>query len=142
MMEAAPERQQVCGVVLLRGDSAALLQLRDAKPGISDPGLWVFPGGHCEPGEDRETCALREFFEETSYRCASLNYLVTYAAADIEYWGDFDLTFFWERFDGLQPYRCGEGQDLRFVTRAEAGRLPMPPYLPRVWDMALAAASH
>jgi len=41
----------VGGVVLLRDDNSALLQLRDNKPGLNAAGLWVFPGGHCEPGE-------------------------------------------------------------------------------------------
>jgi 8-oxo-dGTP pyrophosphatase MutT (NUDIX family) len=133
--------QQVCGVVLLRADGAALLQLRDEKPEISDPGLWVFPGGHCEPGETRDAGALREFFEETCYRCARLHRLATYSATELGYPGDFDLTFYWERFDGTQHYQCCEGQQLRFVARSEAPGLPIPLYLARVWDMAIAAAA-
>jgi hypothetical protein len=42
---AGDGRELVCGVVLLRADGAALLQLRDDKPEIRDPGIWVFPGG-------------------------------------------------------------------------------------------------
>jgi 8-oxo-dGTP pyrophosphatase MutT (NUDIX family) len=47
-MSTVISQAQVCGVVLLREDGAALLQHRDDIPGIADPGLWVFPGGHRE----------------------------------------------------------------------------------------------
>ncbi len=29
------------------------------------PGAWVLPGGHIDPGEGFEECAIREVFEET-----------------------------------------------------------------------------
>lgn len=133
-------RRQICGVVLLRSDRAALLQLRDDKPEITDPGLWVFPGGHCEPGESYPACAIREFLEETEYRCADLQPLVVFSGGEIGYADDFDLRFYWTRFDNRQGIRCHEGQDLRFIRREEADELLAPGYLVRVWDMALAAA--
>jgi 8-oxo-dGTP pyrophosphatase MutT (NUDIX family) len=139
-MSRVQPRTQICGVVLLRSDGAALLQLRDNKPEIDAAGLWVFPGGHCEPGEDREVCASREFFEETCYRCAALHYLATYTSGELGYRGDFELSFYWDRFDEVQTYVCCEGQELRFVTREEAERLPMPAYLRGVWGLAIAAA--
>src|SRR5256885_7870725 len=61
------------GVVLLRDDNSALLQLRDNKPGLNAAGLWVFPGGHCEPGESIEAGARKEFREETGYECGGLS---------------------------------------------------------------------
>src|SRR5207244_7304545 len=63
----------VAGVVLLRDDNSALLQLRDNKPGLNAAGLWVFPGGHCEPGESIEAGARREFREETGYEWGALS---------------------------------------------------------------------
>jgi len=134
-------RPQVCGVVLLRADGGALLQLRDNKPDINDPGMWVFPGGHCEPGETKESCAAREFLEETSYQCRSLKHLVSLSAGALGYRTDFLLDFYWDRFDGVQTYVCGEGQDLRFHTLEESADLPMPAYLRQVWDEALRAAA-
>jgi len=71
----------VAGVVLLRDDNAALLQLRDNKPGLNAAGLWVFPGGHCEPGESLEDGARREFLEETGYVCAALRWVTSYLLA-------------------------------------------------------------
>jgi 8-oxo-dGTP pyrophosphatase MutT (NUDIX family) len=134
-------REQICGVVLLRDDGSALLQLRDNKPEINDPGMWVFPGGHCEPGETRESCAAREFFEETRYRCQALKHLVSFSAGALGYRTDFLLDFYWDRFDGVQAYTCCEGQDLRFLTLEDAKNLPMPAYLRKVWELGLRAAA-
>lgn len=131
----------VSGVVLLREDGAALLQLRDDKPGILDPGIWVFPGGHVEAGESLEAGALREFLEESTYRCDSLSPLVRFTAEEIGYTGRYPIVFFWCPFDGVQGFTCLEGQELRFVTRREADALPKPEYLLKVWDMALAASA-
>ena len=133
-------REQICGVVLLRDDGSALLQLRDDIPGINDPGLWCFPGGHLEPGESDEAGACREFLEETSYRCARLERLVAFPGRAIGYSQPLDITFFWCRFDGSQSIACSEGQDLRFVTREEIGNLPRRHYLTEVWDLALHAS--
>ncbi len=71
--------QQVVGVVLLRDDGAALLQHRDDISTISDPGLWVFPGGHVEWGETPREGAAREMEEETCYRCHNLRPLIRLA---------------------------------------------------------------
>ena len=131
----------VCGVALIRGDGATLLQHRDDISGISDPGLWVLPGGHVEPGETLENGARREVLEETCYRCAELHPFITCPAIELGYEGGFTFTFFWERFDGRQEIRCCEGQELRFVHRSGAKGLPMPGYLPRIWDMALRASA-
>lgn len=116
------------------------MQLRDDKPEISDPGLWVFPGGHIEPGETPEEGARREFVEETCYRCAQLHFVIACSGRDLGYDDDRSLSFFWERFDGQQEIRCNEGQELRFVKRSAATELPMPRYLPHIWDLALKAA--
>ena len=126
--------QVVVGVVLLRDDGAALLQHRDDFPGISDPGLWVFPGGHVEIGETPEEGAIREFQEETCYRCQRLTRLTQFAV------GEGTLIFFWAGYDGRQLVDCREGQALEFVSRAQVEHLPRRDYLTRVWDLALAAS--
>jgi 8-oxo-dGTP diphosphatase len=125
--------QLVVGVVLLRDDGAALLQHRDDIETISDPGLWVFPGGHVEEGEAPEQGAVREFEEETCYHCARLRLLTRFLVPEGE------LLFFWDTYNRRQPVECREGQALQFVPREDVGKLPRQNYLTRVWDLALAA---
>lgn len=127
------------GVVLLRGDGAALLQHRDDIPTIQDPGLWVMPGGHVEPGETPEQGAAREFQEETNYRCGNLQRLTELSGSEAGCRDNRDLIFFWEQYDGRQSVECHEGQALRFVPREHAENLPRRDYLTDVWDLAIAA---
>ena len=138
-MPAVTTQAQVCGVVLLREDGAALLQHRDDIPGIADPGLWVFPGGHREDHETSEEAARREFLEETRYQCGELHSLGLVDGSNFGYERDFVLEFFWGRFDSMQQLECCEGQELRFVSRGEGARLPVPQYLLDLWDGALLA---
>ena len=125
--------RQVVGVVLLRDDGAALLQHRDDISTISDPGLWVFPGGHLERDETPSAGAAREMEEETCYRCDNLRPLIRLAVDEGE------LLFFWENYDGRQRVACREGQGLEFVDRQKVESLPKQPYLTDVFDRALAA---
>lgn len=129
--------QRVAGIVLLRADGAALLQHRDDKPGLPHAGLWVFPGGHCESGETLETCARREFFEETGYQCGDLHALDAIPRLQVENYPPVHLTVFWSAYDGVQPVQCFEGQALAFIQRPGAERHPMPDYLLPIWDLAL-----
>ena len=124
---------------MLRADGAALLQHRDDIPTIQDPGLWVMPGGHLEPGESPAEAAVREFAEETHYRCDKLQPLVQLRGAEAGCADNQELIFFWAQYDGRQPIECLEGQALRFVRREQVGNLPRRDYLTEVWDLALAA---
>jgi 8-oxo-dGTP pyrophosphatase MutT (NUDIX family) len=133
----APPRKTVAGVILLRNDGAALLQLRDDKPTIQDPGIWVVPGGHIEPGETPLEGARREFLEETCYRCANPRPVAEFEAAALGYQGDFGMVFFWDEYDGVQIIECREGQALEFISRKGSEDLPRREYLTRVWDLAL-----
>lgn len=133
----APAR--AAGIVLLRADGAALLQLRDDKPGLSAPGHWVFPGGGCHAQETFADCARREFHEETGYLCAELHPLTEFAYTCPDVARVFSLSFWACRYDGVSPVHCYEGQEVRWVARAEAPGLRIPGYLPGVWDLALAA---
>ena len=130
----------VAGVVLLRDDRAALMQLRDNKPGLSSAGLWVFPGGHCEAQEELAVCARREFLEETGYDCAQLHWLASVMHRTGDTGRLYQLNFFWDRYDGIQPVSCFEGQEIRFVGRQEVVGLAIEGYVTGVWDGALEAA--
>ena len=118
---------------MLRADGAALLQHRDNISTISDPGLWVFPGGHLESGETPFAGAMREMEEETCYRCQNLRPLTRLTIEEGE------LLFFWENYDARQRVACREGQGLEFVDREKVKLLPKQPYLTEVFDLALAA---
>lgn len=130
---------RVAAVVLLRADGAALLQLRDDKPGLKHAGQWVPPGGHCEPGESMEDCARREFYEETRYQLGSFHRLLDFVDYDDPSTRPSSVTVFWTLYDGTQGFQCLEGQALEFVRRQDAGAYPIPGYLVKVWDRALEA---
>jgi 8-oxo-dGTP pyrophosphatase MutT (NUDIX family) len=138
MSAASNEISRVSGVVLLRDDGAALLQLRDDNPTITAAGMWVFPGGHCEEGESCCDCGRREFREETGYDCPGLTPLTEfeYVAPEngLRYW----LSFWQASYDGVSPLSCFEGQEVRFVRREDLTGKPAPDYLASVWDLALA----
>ena len=130
-------RLDVCAVALLREDDAALLQLRDDKPGLRAAGCWVFPGGHVEQGETMEAGAQREFLEETAYCCRTLVHLLTLQDVFYPGWPPYPLHFFLSTFDGKQGWECREGQELRFVERNEAKKISMPAYQICLWDIAI-----
>jgi 8-oxo-dGTP diphosphatase len=106
-------------VVLLRRDGAALMQHRDNKHGLRHPNQWVMPGGHCEDGESFESCARREFFEETGYRLDHLEQLVKFIEPPAELPANL-VTVFWALYDDVQPVQCHEGQALAFIERERA----------------------
>ncbi len=55
-------------IFLLTKDRRLVLQLRDDKPDIENPGRITSFGGSAEPGETPVECALRELAEETGIR--------------------------------------------------------------------------
>lgn len=127
----------VCGVVLLDAQQRALLQLRDNKPGLRAAGEWVFPGGHLECGESLEEGARREFREETGYVCENLKWVLSLYDCFYAGWPSYPLHLFFSRYDENQAVRCLEGQQLRFVSLAEALTLPMPAYQILIFQLAI-----
>ena len=136
-MSASENVPRIGGVVLLRDDGAALLQLRDNIPTITAPGLWVFPGGHCDDGETCKDCARREFQEETGYDCPEIKPLTEFHYGAPENGRTYLLSFWWDRYDGVSPVFCYEGQEVRFIPRAEFEGKPTIDYLLSVWELAL-----
>lgn len=122
MTDPAPERRLVVAAVIRRDDGRYLLARR--PPGRAMAGLWEFPGGAVEAGENAEAALARELHEE-------LDVAVTVGEP---------LTFAWHRDDRreilLLFYRAElgpgvphgrEGQEVRWVTPAELAALPTPP---------------
>jgi ADP-ribose pyrophosphatase YjhB (NUDIX family) len=54
-------------------DGRLLLQRRE------DNGHWAMPGGRLDPGEDLQTCAVREVFEETGLRVRIVRLIGVYS---------------------------------------------------------------
>jgi transketolase len=133
--------RQVATVFILRRDGAALLQHRDDRPGLRRAGMWVPPGGGFDAGERAEACARREVREETGYDCGELRWLETLDDDPGDGGAAERLHVFWTLYDGRQPVRCLEGQDLRFVTREASRGYELPEFLFELWDRALAAGS-
>jgi len=136
-MNSTDDAYRIGGVVLLRSDNAALLQLRDNKPGLNAAGMWVFPGGHCEPGETLEAAARREFEEETGYRCGELRPLALIVHPSDDGRRIYHLGLFACRYDGVQAVHCYEGQTVEFIRREAAAGLHMPGYLLGAWDSGI-----
>lgn len=132
---------RVGAVILLRqNDGACLLQLRDNKPNIRNPGIWAPPGGHAEPLEPMIVCAKREFEEETGYKCHHLK-LIAQFIDHVVGWPPYHLSLYWDIYDNLQPIFCNEGQAIKFIERDNALGVGVPEYLIKLWDLSLQDAA-
>jgi 8-oxo-dGTP diphosphatase len=91
--------------------------------GVHLEGFWEFPGGKCEAGEDHASCLARELREELAVdaRVGEEVLATTHAYAD--------------RAIEIHFIRCSivgdpapqQGQDMRWVARADLSQLPFPP---------------
>lgn len=61
-------------IILVRKDGDLILQQRDDKPGITNPGMVASFGGIIEPGETPEQAARRELAEETNLKTDGLSF--------------------------------------------------------------------
>ncbi len=68
------------GTILVAPDGSLLLQQRDDKPGINDPGMLTAFGGSVEEHETPRQGAVRELHEETNldFKPEDLRYLITF----------------------------------------------------------------
>ncbi|MGY1670031.1 NUDIX domain-containing protein [Geodermatophilus sp. SYSU D00710] len=113
---SAPAHSVVAGV-LVRG-SAVLMGHR--SPGRRwYPGVWDFPGGHVEPGEDEAAALARELREELGVTPRETHLVLVVDD------GDLHLALWAVRaWDGeprnLRPH---EHDELRWVTAADLPRL-------------------
>jgi ADP-ribose pyrophosphatase YjhB (NUDIX family) len=98
----------------VRVDPCAGVVARDGKGRIllvqrEEDGLWAVPGGHLEPGESWESCARREFAEETGMQVRLTGLLGIYSDP------------------AMQQHRLADGSEVHFVGVVFEGRVDGDP---------------
>ena len=69
--------------ILVFDDDGALLLMKQHWGRRVRPARWLTVGGEIDPGEDAETAAIRELFEETGLRAPALGAPVAYREIDL-----------------------------------------------------------
>ena len=104
-------------VVLPYAGRRILMQLRDAKEGISCPGSWGFFGGSIDGCETPAESAKREVFEELGYAPPSLRKLHTGRIRDL---GNIrSHAYYCPLTVSLEELVLREGMDLGLFSRKE-----------------------
>lgn len=121
------------GILLIEGQY--LLQLRDDRADIADPGVWALFGGRIEQGETPEGAFRREMREELGLDIQDARFLWCMeetggqAGGEHQYWiFEAELGLRWLEAD------LGEGQSMGRFTALDCGRLPMAPLARRFLD--------
>lgn len=116
-----PVADVVAAVIYSPDRNHILLSLR--KPEQHQGDRWEFPGGKLEPHESQEHALLRELDEELGIRALDYSELQT---IEHRYPDKTVRLHFWSvtRFSN-EPMGC-EGQDVKWVSRAELAELEFP----------------
>jgi 8-oxo-dGTP diphosphatase len=110
----------VTAAVIERAD-AFLVTRRQA--GVHLEGFWEFPGGKCGPGELLDECMRRELLEElNAHATVGEELLVTTFSYD-----DRRLELHFIRCALLDEPQPQQGQEMRWVARADLPSLQFPP---------------
>jgi 8-oxo-dGTP diphosphatase len=115
---------QGASVVVLRRDS--VLMVRRARPPLQ--GLWSFPGGRAEPGEDAEATARRELVEETGLAVGPLARLGAFRPAPE--FSALVLTVFAARAGVGEPRAGDDAVEAEFVPFESVLARPLTPGAP------------
>ena len=123
-MSAGSRLLFVVACALVDADNRVLITQRPEGKALA--GLWEFPGGKLEPGENPEDCLVRELKEELgiAVKPACLAPL-TFASHS---YPDFHLLmplYICRRFEGIP--QGVEGQQIKWVKPAKLRDYPMPP---------------
>ena len=98
-----------CSILLIDKDEKILLQLRDDKPTIHDPGKWGTFGGGIEEGETPLQGAIRETKEELDYDLVDPDYAGNYPynGYDVHFYTKKDPTLKLENLTVHEGQRAG-----------------------------------
>jgi 8-oxo-dGTP diphosphatase len=114
----------VAAVALVNRDGKVLVARR--PPGRPLAGLWEFPGGKVEAGEEPETALIREILEELGIEIARADLMpLTFAS---HAYPEFHLLmplYLCKRWQG--SIAAQEDQELRWVRLDELTNYDMPP---------------
>ena len=114
----------VVACALVDVDGRVLITQRPAGKDMA--GLWEFPGGKMEPGEDPETTIIRELREELGIdTAASCLAPLTFASHRYDNFHLLMPLFVCRRWQGLPAGR--EGQATRWVRPPRLREIAMPP---------------
>lgn len=100
-----------------------------------ESGVWEFPGGRVQKGEELTECLIRECQEETGLSCKVLESQpsIVYSAVDKE--GRARLMVFYKiHFDSIDFRPSDECVEMKFFKPEEIGSLKMYPQTTRLPD--------
>ena len=123
----------VTAAVTVGADGAILVAQRNLDDMLG--GLWEFPGGKCEDGEDLPSCLMREIDEELGVEVEVGEKLTVIEHAYTHF--RITLHAFWCWLRHGQP-RCLDCAAFRWVLRSELEQLPMSVVDRRIEQMVVA----
>lgn len=108
-------------VILVRRDGALILQQRDDKPGITNPGMVASFGGHIEAGEEPVDAAVREINEETnlSLKKSDLKFFGKYRKTKQIHGEDWDVYYFIASGIDDETLKIYEGQGYKIIEKLD-----------------------
>lgn len=120
------------GLLLLHRDRGSVRYLLQRRPdGVTEPGTYGLPGGALRDGETPEQAARRECGEELE---VVPDYRLLRTRTD-DHGGWTYYTIVGEVVERFATSVTMESAGTVWVTREEAGRLPLHPWLRETWDL-------
>ena len=111
----------VVAAAVVERDNRFLVTKR--QTGVHLAGLWEFPGGKSEPGEDHAACLAREVREELAVDVLVGEEIFT----TMHEYAERTVELHFRRCELAGEPRPQVGQEMRWVARADLAALEFPP---------------